>query len=370
MGSSAVPGIVIDHVPASTQRYIGSPSIVILPDGSYLASHDIFGPGSTYDTTRVFRSRDRGGSWQQVTEIKGQFWSNLFLHRGAVYLMGANRRFGSVIIRRSQDGGATWTDPRDADCGLLLGDGMYHTAPMPVVEQRGRLWRAMEDMHPEAKWGVNFRAFMMSAPADADLLRAASWTSSNRLRVDQRWLDGRFGGWLEGNAVVDPDGNVVDVLRADYRVGDRELAAIVRIDPSGRRASFDPERDFVELPGGCKKFTIRFDGESRLYWTLSNIMTPESRGYNVERTRNTLALLSSPDLRAWSVGAIVLHHPDLDKHAFQYVDWQFDGADIVVASRTAFDDGLGGAHNQHDANYMTFHRVQEFRQRGGGQPRP
>lgn len=55
------------------------------------------------------------------------------------------------------------------------------------------------------------------------------------------------------------------------------------------------------------------------------------------------------------------HHPDLEKHAFQYVDWQFDGADLVAASRTAFDDGLGGAHNQHDANYMTFHRVRAFR---------
>ena len=41
--------------------------------------------------------------------------------------------------------------------------------------------------------------------------------------------------------------------------------------------------------------------------------------------------------------AIVLQHPDRARHAFQYVDWQFDGADLIVASRTAFDDGLGGA---------------------------
>ncbi|MFH1570345.1 MAG: exo-alpha-sialidase, partial [Gemmatimonadota bacterium] len=41
-----------------------------------------------------------------------------------------------------------------------------------------------------------------------------------------------------------------------------------------------------------------------------------------------------------------------------------DGEDLVVASRTAFDDGLGGAHNQHDANYLTFHRVAGFRAMG------
>jgi hypothetical protein len=49
------------------------------------------------------------------------------------------------------------------------------------------------------------------------------------------------------------------------------------------------------------------------------------------------------------------------KHAFQYVDWQFDGEDLVVASRTAFDDDEGGAHRAHDANFMTFHRVEKFR---------
>ena len=27
-----------------------------------------------------------------------------------------------------------------------------------------------------------------------------------------------------------------------------------------------------------------------------------------------------------------------------------------------YDDGLGGAHNAHDANYITFHRIYGFRQ--------
>jgi hypothetical protein len=30
-------------------------------------------------------------------------------------------------------------------------------------------------------------------------------------------------------------------------------------------------------------------------------------------------------------------------------------------SRTAFDDGLGGAHNAHDANFLTFHRIENIR---------
>ena len=58
---------------------------------------------------------------------------------------------------------------------------------------------------------------------------------------------------------------------------------------------------------------------------------------------------------------MVLYHPGVEKHAFQYLDWQFDGADLIAVSRTAFDDDGGGADNQHNANYLTFHRVRNFR---------
>jgi hypothetical protein len=58
----------------------------------------------------------------------------------------------------------------------------------------------------------------------------------------------------------------------------------------------------------------------------------------------------------------LLHHPDRVKHAFQYPDWVIEGDDMLVASRTAFDDGEGGAHRAHDANYLTFHRFKNFRQ--------
>jgi len=49
-------------------------------------------------------------------------------------------------------------------------------------------------------------------------------------------------------------------------------------------------------------------------------------------------------------------------HGFQYPDWRFDGEDMVAVCRTAYEDGLGGAHNNHDANFLTFHRVPRFRE--------
>jgi hypothetical protein len=278
-----------------------------------------------------------------------------------LYLLGASKQNGQAVIRRSTDGGQTWTTPTDNSSGLLLAEGSYHCAPAPVVVQRGRIWRAMEDTLGPGGWGSSFNAFMMSAPEDSDLLKAESWTCSNRLGRNPAWLGGKFGGWLEGNALVSPAGQLLNILRVDYRAWP-EKAALIRVSPDGRRASFAPEADFVDFPGGCKKFTIRFDQPSGLYWALSNYVRPLHRGGNLERARNTLALVSSPDLRHWTVRAIVLYHPDTEKHGFQYADWQIDGADLVAVVRTAGDDAEGGAHNQHDANYITFHRVERFRQ--------
>src|SRR5262249_55613216 len=150
---------------------------------------------------------------------------------------------------------------KDEHSGILHAQGKYHTSSMAVVVHGGRVWRAMEDGDGPGGWGSHFRAFMMSAPEDSDLLVAANWTSSNRLGRDPSWLDGRFGGWLEGNAVLTPDGKIVDILRADTKT-QPEKAAVIQISADGRTATFDPATGFVDFPGGAKKFNIRFDETS------------------------------------------------------------------------------------------------------------
>ena len=239
---------------------------------------------------------------------------------------------------------------------------------MPVVEHAGRLWRAFEDADGGTEWGKRYRAGVLSVPVDVDLLNATNWTSSNFLRRDPKWLDGDFGGWLEGNVVVTPRGKLVDILRVDTS-GLPEKAAIVEISDDGRTVAFDPATGFIDLPGAAKKFTIRKDQKFDGYWTLSSIIVGKNVSLEVNdvssgrpgAVRNTLALLHSSDLRKWEVRSILMHHPDVIRHGFQYVDWQFDGDDIIAVCRTAYDDGFGGAHNNHDANYLTFHRVKNFR---------
>jgi hypothetical protein len=360
---SQVPGNVVHHAPASAKIYIGSPSLVQLEDGTLLAKCDEFGPGSTEHTsaiTRVFRSTDEGATWERISTIDGLFWSNLFEHRGGLYQIGTTHHHGHLVALRSDDGGVTWSQPTSASQGLLH-EGEYHTAPMPMVEHEGRLWRAVEEAGGGKKWGIRYRAMMMSAPLEADLLDATAWQFTPYLAGSTDWLAGEFGGWLEGNAVVDPQRQLVNILRVEVPRGN--VAAMLRYRDGDSRLDFNPERDFFKMPGGAKKFTIRFDPVSDRYWSLVNDVPAEHDQRRASTVRNRLSLASSADLREWRIERKLVGHPDVKRHGFQYPDWIFDGDNILALVRTAHDDGLGGAHSAHDANLLTFHVVKDFRGR-------
>jgi hypothetical protein len=76
-------------------------------------------------------------------------------------------------------------------------------------------------------------------------------------------------------------------------------------------------------------------------------------------------LASSDNLVNWASHKVLLYEwederliESQSKIGFQYVDWLFDGDnDIIFVSRTAY----AGAHNYHDANYMTFHRLKNYK---------
>ena len=366
----------------ATRTYLGSPSLVRLENGDLLATHDYFGSGCPINhegeehLTSVYRSRDEGHSWANVTHIANAFWSSLFALDDAVYLIGTSQQYGSIVIRRSTDGGHTWTHPGDAASGLLFRGGPFHTppnyhcAPVPILIVDGRIYRAFEDNTP-CDWPTGFEACVISADVGSDLLDAGSWTMSNKLALDPAWLPEAWGtieecGWLEGNVVQDREGQMWDVLRVNARHEGREgwsvwnKAAMVRVEDGGRRIRFDPDRGFIDLPGGHTKFTVRYDAESGTYLTLSNGVADVSR----PTRRAVLSLFASTDLRTWRRCTVLLDDDSgLSQEAsacltgFQYVDWQFDGQDILYLVRTAY----GGAHNYHDANRITFHRLAGFR---------
>ena len=275
--------------------------------------------------------------------------------------MGTWKHHGNLIIRRSANGGNTWTEPTSSKMGLLR-EGEYHTAPMPMLIHNNRIWRAIEYAKSDIKlWGFRYSAMMISAPLNEDLLAASSWTTTNFLSHNPTYLDGKFRGWIEGNALLTPDGKLVDYLRVSSTEKGREQAAIVNISEDGLNASFDPATGFLDFEGGAKKFSIRYDAKSKLYWTICNSSSFKFKNMDAGSVRNQLVIKSSPDLKKWTIHQLLLSHPDVLKHGFQYVDWQFDGNNIIYLCRTAWDDEEGGADNYHNANYLTFHRIAHFR---------
>jgi hypothetical protein len=345
-----------------------------LPDGTLLATHDYFGLGCPHNhegmehLTSVYRSHDQGRTWHNVTHISGAFWGGLFLLGSTVYLLSTSAQYGAIVIRRSDDGGSTWTHPTDGRSGLLFPGGPgrqppnYHCAPVPVLIHQGRLYRAFEDCDP-CVWGSGFQALVISAPVDADLLDARSWTMSTKLAYDPAWTPAAWSavltpGWLEGNMVADPDGALWDVLRVNSEPA-VDKGAMVAVSPDGSTIRFAPATGFVDLPGGMTKFTIRRDPHTGQYLTLVNNNTDPTQ----PRQRNILSLAASSDLRHWRLVTTLLADDSelawpesVRLTGFQYVDWQFDGDDLIYLVRTAYN----GAHSYHDSNRITFHRLRQY----------
>ncbi len=364
----------IKYQDPATKTYLGSPSVLRLDGGDLLATHDYFGPGCPRNHEReehlssVYRSSDDGATWRNVTHEAAQYWSNLFAHGGAVYLLGVSQQYGSIVIRRSDDGGNTWTHAGDESSGLLFSGGYYHEdpnyhcAPMPVLRKDGWLYRAFEDCRG-ARWGTGFQSLVIAAREDSDLLQAENWTMSNKLAFDPAWLPSAWPkldgpGYLEGNIVETPEGEIWNILRlhSSPLPGNSAVALRVRHEAGELRQEF---LRLIDFPGAMTKFTIRRDPRTALYLTLSNNNTDAL----YPSQRNVLSLHSSRDLLYWTHRQTLLEddlpimwEESVRSTGFQYVDWQFDGDDIIYCVRTAYD----GAHNFHDANRLTFHRLEAY----------
>ena len=352
------PGVIVHCLPIPTlaQRLLGqavytaSPCIVVLPNGDYVISSNLFGSGSgakISGTTLVHRSRDRGATWQHVTTLDGMKRGSLFARGDALYIWGYTAAPGAIVIRRSVDGGESWTVPKDAGSGLLRPGRFGGTPCIPVVHD-GRIWIAQGGTR------------VMSAPADADLLRADAWTLSNAAAVD---------GGPHGRGLVVTEAQVVASPRTGVvllpKVGGKPCTVLLRVGEAPGKVLDPRQEDWVAFPGGEKKFAATYDPVSGTFYALSNPVLPEyvDSGWPPELVRNTAAMLSSKDLRTWRTERVFLHSPHVDYEAFQYLSFAVDGDDLVVAARTAFAMDGRRPPRGHDSNLVTFHRIPRFRSR-------
>ncbi|QHI69425.1 hypothetical protein [Tichowtungia aerotolerans] len=347
---SSVPGTVLDYQPldydsgySAPRVFISDPEILVLSNGTYLAAHALAGRSSNSDDsgkTTVFRSTDKGSSWTELTTIHGILRGSLVEYGGAVYLLGSlNDDGGGVVICKSTDQGDTWS--RSATFAI---SGLA-TPNNPVVFN-GRLWSAGGRSS-------------FSAPVESNFLAEASWTKRNGFPAPQDdWPSGiAFLG--EGQLVASPDLG----LYIMPKVKGYPYTTLAAVDASTGLVSFDPDTDFVSLPGAEKKFGAAYDAVSGKAYVLSNPILPihENSGIALDMIRNTAALLSSSDLRNWNVERIVIYSTDEEQDGFGYMNFDVDGSNMVIAARTAFPVGSDDPERGHDSNLLTFHVIPNFR---------
>ncbi len=365
-GTEEYGDTVISEVAKLRSGTISNVCIAVLPDGSLLAACT---GAKEASGVIMFRSTDHGTTWNRYGSYDSAVnlisnYTNLFVYGGNVYLFGvADGRVG-FRVSKSTDNGQTWSVPADAETGLLL-PGTYHTAQVPCIISGGRIWRACEVYNDDDAWK---QPFMLSAPVDSDWLDASNWTQSNIITATSYYIGSdRISSMIEGNAVEAPDGSVVNIIRSNC-AATSNYATIMHM--SGTDVlSYDPAADWVRMPGGGKKFTVRYDSQSGLYWSLTNPHTEGefkhdgiySGGLQNSLRRNRLVLISSPDLKTWTERCDVIYDPDPFFHGFQYADWVVDGNDLAVVVRAAYPEYRGLPVRQHDANKFIFVKVKDFR---------
>ncbi|MBQ8758757.1 MAG: hypothetical protein IJZ20_03595 [Clostridia bacterium] len=132
------------------------------------------------------------------------------------------------------------------------------------------------------------------------------------------------------------------------------IVMMYKVDTDNPEAPLKYEKPSY-LPGNHSKFEIKLDEVSGKYYTIISRI----RGTETAHQRNLLSLMSSTDLVNWKLeyDLIDRRNEDPNKIGFQYVDFIFEGEDLLFLCRT----GVNNARNMHDTNYQTFHRVKNFR---------
>ena len=359
------PGRVINYIHPQDKTYYpsgdspASPSIVKCSDGRLIVSQDIFAGGCAQNLSKVFFSDDQGNSWNYLSEIYPCFWGKLFIHRDVLYMLGNSHEYGDLLLFKSDDFGKSWHKPEIVLRGGNRITGGPHKGPMPITEHKGRLWTAVD----YGSWTVGeHRSGVISVRSDCDISDPENWISSSSfLPYDPQWegtAKGETIGLLEGNVVVKPDGSLVNFLRYQTNLCEPNFGKAIYLYVDDEKPASELRfGKVVDFPGNLSKFSIYYDERTQKYWSLV------SRGDAVNPgRRNELILLSSVNLDDWEVERVVLDyehngwHEDRDKVGFQYVDFIFDQEDILLVSRT----GINGARSFHDANYITFHRIENY----------
>lgn len=349
-----------DEAYSFSGRYLCSPSLVRHPDGYLLSSMDLFAVNHPQNLTLIFRSDDNGKTWHYVSELMPCFWGKMFIHKNELYMLSCSTEYGDLLIGKSTDGGKTFSAPV---CLLRGSNGKngnngVHKNPQNIVIHNGRIYGTLE-------WGTwankDFchAAMVMSCDLNDDLLVPENWSFSEPLKYNPNWVgtvDGVARGTIEGTLVHFPNGDLYNVMRYNIISGTPPYGLVLAYKVNDK--DFDAPLEYshsIKMPCNNSKFTIKYDEVSKKYYS---IVTRIDCAERINR-RNLLSFMCSSDMENWELVCDLIdkRDADIETTGLQYVDFEFEGDDIIYLCRTA----LNNAHNFHDSNYQTFHRIKNFR---------
>lgn len=344
-----------DEVYGFSGHYLCSPSLVRHPDGFLLASMDVFAANHPQNLTLIFRSDDDGATWHYVSELMPCFWGKLFIHKNDLYMLSCSTEYGDLLIGKSTDGGKTFSAPVTLLRGAngKNGSSGVHKNPQNIVYHNGRIYETLE-------WGswankeYCHAAMVMSCDENDDLLVPENWSFTDPRPFSQFAPEiadlPDCTMTIEGTLTVAPDGKLYNIMR----FGKYATALVYAVNTEDHDAPLTYAR-CMNFPANYSKFMIKYDEISEKYYSVA------TRVYDREKAgaRNLLSLMASADLETWDVVTDLydLRDEDHKKVGLQYVDFFFEGDDILYLCRTA----INNANNFHDANYSTFHRIKNFR---------
>ena len=345
------PGTVVNYIHPRETQYIYSgvntcsPSLLKLPSGKLLASHDVYKKGGAQNLTIIYSSEDNGKHWNFVTELFPCCWGCLFWHGDKVYCLGVSTEYGDLLLGCSEDEGKTWGMPTVLGRGCCKCDGNgFQKAPFPVIKYSGRMWFLVEF----GSWSTGeFSYLVYSADEGDDLMKPESWTISEPLKMDYAgWglkkISDRMGlGYdpmpIEGNLTVMPDGELKAVLRCMDNT-----AVLLKMDYRNPEESLQFEK-LLKFPMAHSKFEIRqkYDGS---YIAVGNRLPK----------RSILSVYTSVDALNWEYIKDILDYSSVDCDGVyigvQYPSFFVENNTVNVLVRAA----INNADNFHDANYILF----------------
>jgi hypothetical protein len=340
-----------------------------MANGDYLISFGLFGDSlspsqETSGTTYVYRSSDQGQTWTNLTPspIMDLTRSSLFVHEGDTYMWGYTAAPGGQVLRKSTDYGSTWAT------SVLTSESRHGTPFNPVI--------ALNSSGTSRVWcAVGGRRLMSGRSAVSLIMDPARWIDPGSAANTDDQPD--FGAGVtidavsEAQIVYGPQSGVVVMPKVRMQgVSPPYFSYTILLQQTGNNdLGAATAHDWVMMPGAEKKFGAAYDPVSGRFYVLSNpvLAAHESgSGWAWELIRNTAAMLSSKDLYHWDVEQIFLYSTDIDHEGFQYLNFDLDSDDMIIASRTAFDiSGEPGVDypppRGHESNMITFHRISNFR---------